>query len=136
MDQTGFANCCLSSQTITLSTMGPDWEAMASAAMEAEQAKEERARCRRGSHCHWPASVQLQPLPLCSLCLSASLRARITLRAWHVFSAAEHAKEELLQKKGRLKLVKNKKLDDKSEIRWPNVKTFVWLNGGERVTVD
>ena len=99
MDQTGIANCCLSSQTITLSTMSPDWEAM--------------------------ASLQPRPGLLCSCGLSAAieaeraritLRTRITMRAWHVFSAASHAKEELRQKKGRMKLVKNKKLEDKSKI--------------------
>ena len=133
-----------------MASLQPWCRLRARAAMEAEQAKEERARCRCGSHCHWPASVQ--PLPLCSLCLSASLRARITLRAWHVFSAAEHAKEELLRKKRRLKLVKNKKLEDKSKIHkvWledecgpilTQVNSFVIprrtkLNGDQWVAVD
>ena len=79
------------------------------------------------------------PWPVCSHGLSATVeaeQARITLRAWHAASAAEHAKEELLRKKRRLKLVKNKELEDKSKIRWPSVKTIVWLNGDEWVAVD
>ena len=82
MDQTGIANCCLSSQTITLSTMGPDWEAMDS------------LQPRPGLFAPW---------------------ARITLSA-HAAMAAEQAKEEQARKKRRLKLVKNKKLEDKSKI--------------------
>ena len=85
MDQTGIANCCLSSQTITLSTMGPDCEAMDS------------LQPRPGLFAPW---------------------ARITLSA-HAAMAAEQAKEEQARKKRRLKLVKNKKLEDKSKILWP-----------------
>ena len=80
------------------------------------------ANCRLSPD--WEAMASLQPrcrLCLCSHGLCAAMeaeRARITLSA-HAAMAAERAKEEQARKKRRLKLVKNKKLEDKSKILWP-----------------
>ena len=105
--------------------MGPDWEPLQPCAVKEACPPLARTQCSHGLS----AAIEAEQARI-------TLRARITLCAWHAASAAEHAKEELLRKKRRLKLVKNKKLEDKSKIRWPSVKTIVWLNGDEWVAVD